>query len=138
MLVRNMSPYASYECEGTMPLDSWPRPCPIELAVGKLNFGRVYMKKTCGGSDCVKIWRSWNSATQAKWTSRANMTIAERMEDEHIEQQLNEEARLQRLKLPPEQQPEDLRTKQQIENDNAKAHLDAMFGPRGSLRKKGD
>lgn len=30
------------------------------------NMLRSYGKKTCGGTDCIRTWKSWNAASQYK------------------------------------------------------------------------
>lgn len=62
-----------------MPLYSWPRPCPICD-----NIGRVYGKKTCGGSDCVKMWRSLTHSTQQSLMNKANMDPLERLQEKAL------------------------------------------------------
>jgi len=88
-----------------MPIESWPRRCPIGEVTGQIHIGRVYGKKTCGGRDCVKIWRSWNFEMQSKYTNYANMTIGERLQADQLDAEiasLREAARLQEAQDNPE------------------------------------
>lgn len=36
------------------------------------NIGRAYGKKTCGGIDCVKTWKTWPSKTKYEATLKAD------------------------------------------------------------------
>jgi hypothetical protein len=47
--------------------------------------GRVWGKKTCGGKDCIKHWRTLNHEAQRRLSLLADMTIQERLEYEQCE-----------------------------------------------------
>ena len=92
-----------------MPINSWPRPCPVGAATGQHHIGRMYGKKTCGGYQCVKTWRQWNFEMQSKYTNYANMTLPERLEADQIDleiQRLHEADRLQEPEERPTEMPE--------------------------------
>lgn len=90
-----------------MPITSWPRPCPVGIYTGNFHIGRVYGKKTCGGRDCVREWRSWSYNTQTKMTELANLTIQERLIKEQTdEREAAELAALQLAALHTEESPE--------------------------------
>ena len=56
-----------------MPLTSWPRPCTVCLKPL-----RMYGKKTCGASACIREWRQGTANINFMRMQYAEMTIAER------------------------------------------------------------